>query len=449
MNTAYEDWLAAITRPQIEESTCSLPDELELQSLWFRGAFGRCFTTADGQEVEVCYFGEWNHAAGPDFLECLITIDGVEHKGSIELDPSPHDWERHGHATNPAFDTVVLHVSFAPSGTEVFCRTSLHRNVVQVHLTDWASALEPHSQQVADTIPGYCSQELSSWSVEEVNRLLKSAAQHRLQQKASRLARQVAAIGLRETLWQALASVLGYRPNQQAMRLLSQRVKAHRLQSLGAMETRVAVLLGTAGFLTPEFYEAAPAETQDYLQQMWDEWWKLRTQYELSEERQISWTKHGQRPVNHPHRRVASLALLLPQLRGMQTALEHPTAQRMRELKKTMVAQEDSFWSHHYTLTSARAKSRLSLFGADKFKELLSNVMIPLWYLEDQEGAFNYYAQIRSTSSNDQVRRALGRLFPQHPAEIAQFTYQHQGLQQLYRDFCLRHGCLNCPFPKL
>lgn len=448
MYTPYTEWLSAISRNLLQEEGTALPPELTLQSHWYEGGFGLEFTTTTGEKVEVKYLGEWNRSSGPDFKECIITIDGEEQKGDIELDPRPADWENHGHATNPAFDKVILHVSFSDHDKVAYCRTSDQREVPQVHISEIAEGLV---KLEAHNLPGFCADEFSLWSASEVDQLLRASARHRLSKKAERLSRQIKAVGLNETLWQALATTLGYRPNSQSMRLLSQRIKAHQIKNLGDKNARLAVLLGTSCFLHPDFYKSSPSETQEYLKSLWENWWRERRAFELSEERQIAWKMHGQRPVNHPHRRVASLALLWPSLEKISTAVKAPNTQRLKELEKALISLEDDFWSHHYTLTSKRSERKLSLFGKDKFRELVSNFIIPIWYLADQEAAFDYFSSLRSTTKNEQVKRSLERLFAKHSSaeDLAKFTYQHQGLQQLYHDFCLRHGCLQCPFPRL
>ena len=54
-----------------------LPGELELQALWFAGAFGRDFTDHHGRAVRIIQFGEWNRTAGPDFLRAAIEICAI------------------------------------------------------------------------------------------------------------------------------------------------------------------------------------------------------------------------------------------------------------------------------------------------------------------------------------------------------------------------------------
>ena len=94
-----------------ELTAADLP-EIELQSLWFGGAFGREFRDTQGRLVRVVQFGVWNHAAGPDFLHASVEVDGERLVGAIELDTDVRDWEHHGHASNPAYENVVLHLFF-------------------------------------------------------------------------------------------------------------------------------------------------------------------------------------------------------------------------------------------------------------------------------------------------------------------------------------------------
>src|SRR6187402_1702130 len=111
----YGFLLESIWHPPLafEDGTAGArPSELELQALWFAGAFGRNFRTTTGKAVRIVQFGEWNRGAGPDFIQTAIEIDGELRTGPLELDPEAGDWETHGHGVNPAFREVILHVVF-------------------------------------------------------------------------------------------------------------------------------------------------------------------------------------------------------------------------------------------------------------------------------------------------------------------------------------------------
>ena len=110
--------------------------ELDLQSLWFSGAFGTSFTTTDNRPVTIEDFGSWNAGAGPDFTGCAIRVGDQLLTGDIELDPDVRDWERHHHGANPDYQNVVLHVFLeAPTDQHFFTRTHQHTEVAQTQIS--------------------------------------------------------------------------------------------------------------------------------------------------------------------------------------------------------------------------------------------------------------------------------------------------------------------------
>ena len=78
--------------------------------LWERRLYRPGLRTTDGRAVQVIYpgwrWGSW----GPDFRAALLTIDGALTRGDVEIHVRARDWDRHGHATDPAYDAVVLQV---------------------------------------------------------------------------------------------------------------------------------------------------------------------------------------------------------------------------------------------------------------------------------------------------------------------------------------------------
>ena len=157
----YGFLLESIWHPPLafEESAATpLPPELELQALWFSGAFGRTFRTTTGKSVKIVQFGEWNRGAGPDFMQAAVEIDGEVKTGPLELDPSAADWEGHGHSENPAFSGVILHVVFQSDARRIFTRTADHGEVPQVIITQLqlSDALSRPLREVAIAHPGRC-----------------------------------------------------------------------------------------------------------------------------------------------------------------------------------------------------------------------------------------------------------------------------------------------------
>jgi hypothetical protein len=427
-----------------------LPAELELQALWFAGAFGRQFRSRDGRSVRIVQFGEWNRGAGPDFFQAAVEIDGVVKIGALEIDPDASAWEAHGHAANPAFREVVLHVLFQDEARTTFTRTCEHREVPQVVISanQLSDALNRPQREVAIAHPGRCVYPLKHLGAGALAGLLDEAARFRAAAKARRWLRTADAHGRDAALFQATAETLGYGGNSLALRLLAQRLP---LAVMKADATAAeAILFGAAGFLAPDMHEHAPPDTRDYLRGLWETWWKHRTQFEVTPQRAIPWKLHGQRPANHPHRRIGALAALLavwPQYRHL--ALARPF--KIKPLLDFLQALHHPFWSRRHTLTSAQTAQKLALFGRSQGLELVANHLVPL-AIHEEAMTFKDYYKLRHSAPNEKVRRCAIRLFGS--LALAQpwlrRVAHHQALLQIYHDFCLEDftECHDCPFPE-
>ena len=326
--------------------------EIELQARWFSGEFGREFRTLDGRAVRVIQFGVWNREAGPDFAEAAISIEGAKPlRGAIELDVDARDWERHGHATNAAYEGVVLHLFFQSGGVAAFSRTLSNRAVPQVQL-DLGAIAGPPPNPTPLAAPGRCVAPLRDLDLPTVRGVLEGAAQFRMQRKAARLARLREAHGEDEALYQALAETLGYKSNKLPFALLSQRLPVRMLRRRGEID---ALLFGVAGFLKPEDFPAAAPETKAYLRALWEKWWALRAEWEGLAVPAKLWKTGGQRPVNHPQRRLAALAAMVRQWPKIRPLAEACDTKKAHQLFATL---HDDYWEHHYTVRSERGEER-------------------------------------------------------------------------------------------
>jgi uncharacterized protein (DUF2384 family) len=433
-----------------EVAAPALPPELELQALWFSGAFGRSFRLKDGRPVIITQFGEWNHGPGPDFAHCAIEIDGAAFTGDIEIDSKPSDWETHGHATNPAFSNTILHVAFEPSLKERFISTTNHRQIPELLITpnQLSEALRLPMRKTAISIPGRCVQPLRKIPKLALEKLLKEAALRRASQKAARFLRFAEAHNIDSALFQVTAETLGYGGNSLPMKLLAQRAPISMLQA--HPEETEAILLGTAGFLDPGLYLQAPESTRDYLLNLWETWWKIRPNHEPSPSHAPRWKTHGQRPANHPHRRVGGLSALIEQWPTFKRlALADPFSNKA--LTDFLHSLCHDFWSNHHTLTSNRSKTAISVFGKSLALELSANHLIPL-ALHEERCTYKDYYKLRHSAVNQKLKRCGIRLFGSEEAAkpfLRRLPHQ-QALIQLYQDFCLEDftNCEQCPFPE-
>ena len=418
--------------------------EMELQAHWFAGDFGREFRTVAGGTARVVQFGVWNHEAGPDFAEAAVSLDGgAPVRGSIELDPEARDWERHGHAENPDYESVVLHIFTHTGSGEFFTRTAQHRNVPQVLLDVGSLTSEPPNPLPA-AIPGRCCAPLRELAEDQAREVLLGAAQYRLRKKAAALARLAELHGPDEALFQALAATLGYKSNKLPFTLLAQRLPLRLLRKGDA----AALLFGVSGFLPASDLATFDAPTRSYLCGLWEKWWPRRAAFERLAIAPKLWRMGGQRPANHPQRRLAALGEIVrlwPKIRALRDRCDPG------QIHDFFAKLGDEYWDFHYTISSKPAAKRMALVGESRVTEMLANVFFPLAISAD-ETRWTGFKTLRAPMTNQRVEIAALRLFADSPraAEFLKYAALQQGLLQIYEDFCLRDvsDCAHCPFPR-
>src|SRR5438874_4945996 len=377
-----------------------IPSELELQARWFAGDFGREFVSTNGDQIDIVQFGVWNREAGPDFRDAAIRINGAAPiHGCIEIDLLDRSWESHGHATNPTFEATALHVFVERSDRAFFTRTLSNRNVPQVCI-DPTTSPEAFNASIPLARPGRCQAPLKNLPERRVRSVLDAAAQFRLRQKANRIRNKIEVHGRDETLFQEIATALGYKENKLPYTLLTQRSPLRFLRENG--EDCQALLFGTAGFLETADFDIYKKSAREYVRQLWDRWWPHRDDLQRLILSPKAWRVSGTRPLNHPQRRLAALATLVrewpafrrsidlvPRLpsppasaalrRGRQSS---PTVRggsfslgekaRMRDPHGFFEALQHPFWNFHYTLTSEASRKKMALIGDSRVADILA-----------------------------------------------------------------------------
>ena len=66
--------------------------------------------TTGGEPIKVISVGQQNHDAGPDFFNAKLSIANQVWAGNVEIHVKSSDWYAHHHETDPAYDSVILHV---------------------------------------------------------------------------------------------------------------------------------------------------------------------------------------------------------------------------------------------------------------------------------------------------------------------------------------------------
>jgi hypothetical protein len=347
----------------------------------------------------------------------------------------------------------VLHVFVERSDREFFARTKSNRNIPQVCI-DPTTLPEAFTSTLPLARPGRCQAPLKDLPEERVSSVLDAAAQFRLRQKAARIRNKIDTHGRDETLFQEIAGALGYKENKLPFTLLAQRLPLRVLRE--NIRNCEALLFGGAGFLETSDLDVYKKSAREYVRQLWDSWWPYRDELQRLILPANTWRLSGTRPVNHPQRRLAALAILARDWSRLQRASGKTSVAAANDFFQEL---EHPFWNFHYTLTAAPSPKKMALIGQSRVADILANVLFPFWLAHDAEAStpastllWDEYAKLPAQLSNRRLETAATRLFgnDSRRKEFLKTVAHQQGLLQIYEDFCMQDNsdCAQCPFPE-
>ncbi len=247
--------------------------ERVLQRIWLQGDFAReQAATTDGRRIEIIAPGRWNLLGGPDFKDAQLRIGGESVTGDVEVHFHAGDWTAHGHADNPAYTNVVLHVLLfppAPGG-----RPGRRRDGVELPALVLLPLLLRDLEEYASDAALEALTERADWRqlsglaempVEETRASLEEHAQRRWRQKGHSAKSRIERLGWDAALHHAALEILGYRLNRAPML---------------AVAARFPLAAWRAGCEPEEVFRCEG----------------------------LTWIRHGVRPANHPRARLKQYA---------------------------------------------------------------------------------------------------------------------------------------------
>lgn len=204
--------------------------ERVLQKIWLRGEFarGRAATVA-GEKVEVRRAGKWNLLGGPDFRGAELIIGGRPVTGDVEIHFHVRDWQAHGHAANPEYARVVLHVVLFPPPVGAEAATGVDGRpiptlvLLPLLLRDLEEFVSDDGLEVLTARDDWRAiAELGNRPAAELRQLLRREAEARWRQKVRFASLRIARLGWSAAAHHTALEVLGYRSNRAPMLMVAE-----------------------------------------------------------------------------------------------------------------------------------------------------------------------------------------------------------------------------------
>lgn len=465
-DNSYAQWRLQSGSVLLFREGDEIPPEYLLQAIWqHQRLFRNELKTLDGQPVRILHPGFLNREGGPDFHGAVIQFGGAPpQSGDIEVDLHLNGWHAHGHDRNPAFANVILHVVWdAEKAVRAMPPAMAIGNRLDASLSNLGFWLNSEASETwPDELRGQCCAPLKNWSAEQIATLLRDAGQIRFRSKAFQLQARARQVGWEQTLWEGVFRALGYKHNAWPMQCLAEQ-RASWLNTQLSREALQARLLGVSGLLPPELTRAQTA-ADGYLRSVWDQWWRERDVFSECALPRSLWRFHGQRPANHPQRRIALAAHwlasgTLPEKLERWCAAELTDDRLAASLLELLQIEPDEFWSWHWTIRSPRLEKPQPLLGAARVTDLAVNVILPWLWVRALEGKnqllqnsiLHRFEVWPAAEDNSVLRLGRQRLLGGRSKHALRTAAEQQGLIQITRDFCDHSNavCENCRFPEL
>ena len=392
--------------------------------------------TTEGDPVEVIDPGLINRNAGPDFFNAKVKIGGTLWVGNVEVHYHASDWVRHGHGTDPAYDSVILHV--VGESDAVITRFNGEK-IPQVIVKVPASVRENYETlKSSENLPA-CVGVLPGLPFVKIHAWMSALVSERFEQKTEAIRQRLEAA---EQDWETaffvtLARNFGFGVNSDAFERWARSIPlgalAKHRDNLMQVE---ALFFGQSGLLDEEVEDA-------YLEILKREYAYLVHKFNLSAP-VVMCKLLRMRPGNFPHVRIAQLARLYHEKPGLFSQLmEEADLDRIFELLQTHA---DGYWEDHllFGRLTAKAERRISLFS---LRLLVINTVVPFLYAygihrgnEIMKERATRFLEEMASEENHVIRswRAAGIQ--------AENAADSQALIELTREYCEKRKCLFCRF---
>ena len=378
-------------------------------------------TTVEGQTVEVIDPGLHNHDQGPDFFNAKIRLDGTVWAGNVEVHLRSSDWYRHGHESDAAYNSVILHVVGEVDAEVV---TQEGKTLPQVRLDIPEHIRRSYEELCRTEDYPRCHRIISSIPSIKVRPWMDALLVERLKERSEKVAERAERTGgdWERATFVTLSRSFCFGLNgdafeRWAMRIPLSAAGKHR-DDLFQIE---ALFLGMAGLI--DDVEAQRSSQEVLL--LRQEYAFLKHKFSLGDAMErADWRFLRTRPSNFPSARILQIAELYHSGRAQMSSLLG--AQSVEELQTCLAVK------------GMTAASR---------RLLIINTVVPL-----------LFAYGRHTSNDDICQRAI-QLLETLPAENNYILRQwqecglkvstaadSQALIQLKRQYCDRTDCLRCRF---
>jgi len=411
-----------------------------LHFLFEKKILGSSFVSTKGKVIDIIHFGERNDNAGPDFLDCVVRIDGQKWAGPIEFHLKASDWFKHKHQHDPTYDNVIAHFVYE-NDSDISTRgyelpaVELSEKIDFYHYQNYIKILNSNN-----VIP--CSKQIGFVPVALIDEEKEKQLQKRLWYKSIEVLKLLEQYNgdvskLKRVL---LVRVFGGKVNQQPFEMLAEKITNRELRRLIGKDLEMeAFLFGRSNLLVD-------------VKNIDDRFYELKRAYEHhcrlfgDQTIQLGWKYSRMRPSGFPDLKIAQLAKALARIQDMPSWQEGDIR---FAFQNWLSFEMDAYWTCRYRLGGEQQKRKRHELSADFIDLILINAVVPylfsIGYAQGREDLKRKAKELLKSipPENNKIVRQWNRL-----KMNSESAYDSQSFLALQKQGCNQKKCLLCRIGK-
>ena len=483
-----------------------LPEKF-LCSIWKNQTCNKYFTTSDGKKIHIIDPGSENTKTdGPDFKNARIKIGEITFLGDIEIDSFHSDWKSHGHIYNKKYNKVILHVILSEDHKYKYVVSRDGRKIPSIGLDSiiapetkdsiQKAIIEERNERLYE-IPCYKSADDISQNIKL--EYIRNLGIQRFKKKCDGILQRLKELAyLKELnvkepivkyeldekflnkiftyeefsdteLWEQVFyeyvfEALGYSNNKDIMKRIAKSIDIEYLKKYfdspnidGILE---AIFFNVSGLL-PSRNKFDDEETTEYVRNLAENWDLVKKDFDSRMFKKSQWNFSRLRPPNFPAIRLAGGIKLLKKIL-FENLIKKILAQFEDEnvvttisgfLRDQIVEKGEGYWHYHYVFDD-KPRSVIKYFiGVARADDIIINVVLPFSSVyfeifgkkEITNKIFKIYLNYYQKSESRLVTDISKFLSVEKKQGMSVY---HQGIINLYRNYCSQNKCLNCEIGK-
>lgn len=395
------------------------------------------FYTSTNEKLHIINQGSHNLNSGPDFFNAQIELDHQLWAGNVEIHIKSSDWYAHGHETDSAYDSVILHVVWEHD-VEIFRKDGsvIPTFVIKKHIPKNTLA---QYQKLFSNEKKWINCESDFESVDDfvIENWLERLYFERLQKKEELILKE-----LEDTqnhweslLFRMLCKNFGLKVNGDSFFSIAKSIYFSVVKKCSQNTQELeALLMGQACLLDDD-------KEDGYFKTLKTNYDYLKHKFGLQNENVIVPKYFRLRPPNFPTIRLAQLAMLYNKRSNLFSKVIE--AENVQDFYDLFVVETSEYWDDHYNfgVSSSNRKKKITKSFVDL---LIINTIIPIKFC---------YARQQGRDVSEDILKLASEIASEENSIVKKFNslknisknaYQSQALLQLKNEYCDKNRCLQC-----